>query len=378
MSQVAVISLKKLNPKISVGGAQSLILWLVNVLQDKHNVSFLHVDKKININRLNEIYGTKLSLDKIKLLKIPELPFSSVIPYFWLLKRNFTMRKLKSLISGFDVLISARGETDLGRPVIQYIVTPKPGFFLQETSNFLEKFYCRFCNFVYPRSLSSMKNNLTLSCSFYIAQRAESIYGIKSKVVYPPVIARFPKKIPWEKRENGFVLISRIEPPKNIHKVIAILKEVKKQKPDIHLHISGVVNDKKYGKYIAKIIKENRDWIFYKDYLPRNEYLNLISRHKYGINGKIKESFGIGVAEMVKAGSIVFVPANGGQVEIVGDSLLIYSSGQEAAAKILKVMGDDSSQRTLRERLKENSKKFSAECFSQKINQVVDNFLANL
>jgi len=373
MLRIGVIFLRHLNPEIIVGGREALTLWLIQALQSRHQVTLLHLDEKIDFDELNKVYGTKLIAEKIKLLRIPKnfpLP-----PKFWLLKQSLLFKKVKPRVSNFDVVISAQGEIDAGRPVVQYIHDPASSlFFIGKKPHFIKDIYRDFCKFIYKRSLESMKKNLTLTNSFYTAKLIKSIYGVSARVVYPPVPPVFIGNIPWKERENGFILISRISPEKNIEKVIEIIKKVREYYRDFHLHILGPFQDRDYGKYIWDIINKNKEWIFYEGVLPRNQYFSLISKHKYGIHGKPDEHFGIGIAEMVKAGLIVFVPSEGGQVEIVGNEYLIYSSKEEAISKILKVIQNAFLQKALRNELKNNARKFSVENFSQEIVKIVEDF----
>ena len=380
MKRIGIFFLKKLDPRISVGGKQTTALGITDSLKENHQVTLLHLDKKLNLDELNEIYGTSLTMHNLELFyfKEPFFFFLPLIKNLWLLKQSFMWRKLESLTSDFDVLISTQGEIDLGKPLIQYINFPSPSLFLQEKNlRPLKKFYYKLCNFVFKRSLDSMRNNLTLANSSYTAKIIESVYGMKPRVVYLPVAPILTDEIAWEKREDGFVLISRIHPEKNIHKVIEIIEEIKKQKPKTHLHIIGSLQDKKYGERILDIVKKNQDWIFYEGAMTRDAYLELISKHKYGIHGMPNEHFGIAIAEMISIGLIVFVPANGGQVEIVGDSRLTYDSKLEAIEKILRVINNDSLQSEILKKLEENSKKFTAEAFKQRVNQAVDDFINN-
>src|SRR5258705_14024388 len=81
----------------------------------------------------------------------------------------------------------------------------------------------------------------------------------------------------------------------------------------------------------------------------RAELAALVARHRYGIHGMSEEHFGMAVAEMVRAGCVVFVPRGGGQGEIVeGDERLLYSGREEAAAKIAQTMSDEGRQTTPR------------------------------
>jgi hypothetical protein len=105
--------------------------------------------------------------------------------------------------------------------------------------------------------------------------------------------------------------------------------------------------------------------------ISREALLRLVSKHKYGIHGMQYEHFGIAVAEMVKAGCIVFVPGGGGQVEIVDDERLIYNSEREAIWKIITVLSDKNFQLSLLRRLASQAQLFSTEHFINQIRGIV-------
>ena len=74
------------------------------------------------------------------------------------------------------------------------------------------------------------------------------------------------------------------------------------------------------------------------------------------------------VAEMVRAGCIPFVHNSGGPPEIVGhDSRLIYESEDEAAQKIMQVLGDPAAQEDIRQRLALRKDLYSVETFVRAI-----------
>ena len=78
------------------------------------------------------------------------------------------------------------------------------------------------------------------------------------------------------------------------------------------------------------------------------------------------------VAELVRAGTIVFLPRGGGQVEIVGgDERFLYRTAEEAVEKIVCTMRDPGLQESLRATLASLGKRFSSERFVQEFRQIV-------
>src|SRR5262249_38798550 len=145
--------------------------------------------------------------------------------------------------------------------------------------------------------------------------------------------------IPWQDREDGFVCIGRISPEKELEKIIAILAAVRGRGQKVHLHIIGSPDNPRYYRRILRLVRANASWVFLNEGLSRDQLVRLISVHRYGIHGMREEHFGMAVAEMVRAGCIVFVPRGGGQVEIVrGEDRLLYKTPAEAITKIGRVM----------------------------------------
>jgi len=61
----------------------------------------------------------------------------------------------------------------------------------------------------------------------------------------------------------------------------------------------------------------------------------LLCTHKYGLNLKPREHFGLSVAEYVAAGMVAFAPASGGQVDVLDrQNNRLFDSFEDAVMKI--------------------------------------------
>jgi len=120
---------------------------------------------------------------------------------------------------------------------------------------------------------------------------------------------------------------------------------------------------------------ENREWVFMEEGIDSQAKSQMMAGHKYGLSGRENEPFGIAVAELAKAGCIVFVPNAGGQVEIVNHPALIYESDDEAVRKIEAVLADSTLATILRTHLVEGSNRFSVDSFRRGIRKIVIEFL---
>lgn len=372
-------------PYFSLGGGEVVAAWMIEALKEDYNITLFTCDA-IEADMLNKMYGTNLSPKDFTVINPPLSSLLRKIPILGLVKYHILVRYYKLLNKKFDVLIGAWNIIDFGERGIQYIDSieynfnkynlkpfhlPKIYQYIPFLRNAYKNFYC----FISGYKEESMKKNLTLVISLWTKDIIQDTIGINSKVVYPPVEGKFPE-IGWDEKEDGFICLGRISPEKEIEKVIGILSEARKNNSNIHLHIIGGAKDLIYGESIKNLCDKNREWCFLEGAVYGLKKAELIAKHKFGISGRVDEFFGIATAEMAKAGCIVFVPNTGGQIEIVGNNLLIYKNKQDAIEKISKVMADKNVQIELRKHLALNNKKFSTENFTKEIKEIVENFIS--
>ncbi|MEM4202801.1 MAG: glycosyltransferase [Candidatus Methanomethylicaceae archaeon] len=381
-----------MRPRIAVlfpvfmgGGAEAVCAWILEALKNDYDVTLVTFSQETLIEALNRSYGTSLTPEKIKVLTIPmSFPFGKQILYShsaYSFRQFFLMHYYKEKLSGnYDLAISAFNEMDLGKPGIQYVYLPMFGKgseklkkIVEHPDSLIRRLYKEFLRWWSGYSELRMRTNVTITLSNWMASQIRSLWGIESIVIYPPVLMDFVS-VPWEDREDGFVLVARVVPEKRIEVAISILSEVRKRGHDVHLHILSGVRDAEYFSKLKKMTHDY-DWVFWEQRLPRKEYTRMLSIHKYGIHPRKNEQFGIGVAEMVSAGVIPFVPSEGGQREIVGEEpLLIWDTEEEAVIKILEVLSQKKLQQELQRRLQTNVDRWSVSRFKNDIQYMVESF----
>src|SRR5262249_14595277 len=101
--------------------------------------------------------------------------------------------------------------------------------------------------------------------------------------------------------------------------------------------------------------------------VPRSELVRLMSMSRYGIHGMLGEHFGIGPAELQRAGCITFVPDEGGLVEIVADERLRYRSIDDAIDKIHRVLTDPGLRASVLAGVENRRNMFSEQRFMQEV-----------
>lgn len=364
------------------GGGVSVAAWMIEALKDVHDVTVC-AQVPIDFEAVNRFYGTAIRPSEVAVVRAPSALARMIGPLplpLALLKTALFWRRIGSIASRYDVLISGVNEADFGRPGIQYIhypwnLRPRPDLRWYHLSLFLQPYY-RLCDGLARFSAEGARLNLSLVNSDWTGTLVRRRYRVATRTVYPPVTATFAE-VPWTARQNGFLCVGRFSPEKEIERVIDIVGRVRETAPDVRLHIVGTLdgNYLSYGRRIRRQARVHARWITLYENLPRAELLRLMAGQRYGIHGMRQEHFGIAIAEMMSAGAIVFVPADGGQVEIVGgDERLLYRTCDEAVTKIRRVLGDPDEQARLCAALAARRGRFSIDRFVQSIREIVASF----
>ena len=373
------------HPTMRRGGSEARAMWALQTLKDDFDVSLISAGE-VHIEALNRYYGTSIHSDEISIRKVPLPTFLRKMCAGDALRGAFYQRFCRKIASEFDVLISAYNICDFGVPAIHCIADfswddelrrrfhthPSGTRGLFHQYKLLRKIYLGLSRII---SVPSGRNifdeeDLILANSEWSAGIIREKYGTNCDVVYPPVMNNFPKIAAAEK-EMGFVCIGRISPEKRLERIVWILKKVRRRGHDTHLHIIGETTGTSYGRSIEEISKIEADWVVLEGERFGFDKAKTLSQHHFGIHACQGEAFGISVAEMVKAGCITFVPDEGGQVEIVNHSSLVYNGIEDAVNKIDTVLREPQLQLKLQNHLEIQGEKFSANAFIKNIKAAV-------
>jgi glycosyltransferase involved in cell wall biosynthesis len=129
-----------------------------------------------------------------------------------------------------------------------------------------------------------------------------------------------------------------------------------------------------YRERLLALAESLGSWIEFRRDASRDEVRELMATHRYGIHGMREEHFGMAVAEMARAGCIVWVARGGGPMEIVGrEPMLMYGAEDEAVEKIVTTLGDPIEQLRLRMALT-TTDRFSTQHFVQQVQDIVGDF----
>ncbi len=366
------------------GGSEARALWLAETLRGDSQISLISMGP-IDLDRLNRIYGTKLIRQNVETVSLP-------IP--WILRRRFDAlrsyrlaRFAKKKAGDFDILVSAYNVMDFGRRGIQYIADFSFSDELRRRFNpsvrgyervaykktLLRRIYLGLSRRLAGMTDDGWRRNVTIANSRWTQSVLKKEYGINCSVIYPPV-NDFQSQPDWRHREDGFVVMCRFSPEKRIEETIAIVGALRRKGFDVHLHILGRRDNAAYARSLEALCSDKRDWVFFEGLVVGEPKAQFLTGHKYGLSACLNESFGIGVAEMVKAGIVPWVPDGGGQVEIVSDPRLIYKNAEDAVEKIAATFADKSIQRRLRQHLHRQAKLFSQDRFMAESRRLLNRF----
>lgn len=368
------------HPMLGRGGSEGSLMWMIEALKQDCDVTVL-TTKGWQLDEMNDFYGTAVRTNEVHIRRIPT-PLPDGVSAAALRGAIF-QRFLRRVASEYDIRISAYNPSDWGLPAIHKMAdfswnyairrqydTPAQGFAYQDT--FLRRTYLGLCHMIdNPSGRNYLGQDLILANSHWVAEQLrEYRNGKLVPVEYPPVWCKFPL-VRWEAKEFAFVMIGRIAIEKRIEHAIAILAGVRARGHNLKLHLCGRFEHDSFSRMIRHLCDKHSDWIVTHGQVTGEEKLNILSSCRYGIHSCTREAFGISVAEMIKAGAVVFAPKTGGQVEILDHEQLLFASEADAVDKIDAVLRSDELQANLRNHLSVRAAKLSTESFMARFRECV-------
>lgn len=367
------------------GGGNGVAAWVLQALVRDYDVTVLSWSP-VEVEPINRFFGTHLEKAQFKTIVVPwhwrVVPDHLPVPAT-LVKLSLMMRFTRRVSQGFDVVFGIFNEIDYGRKGIQYIhyptyLRPRPEADLRwyHAAGGLNLYYA-LADRVADFSLDRMKQNVSLVNSNWTGTHVEKFLGIRTRTLYPPVADPAPGA-PWAERRNAFLTIGRISPEKAYERVMAILARVRDTFPDLTLTVVGTWDrhTRQYRDRLVNLARSFGAWIEFRENVSRDELRRLMATCRYGIHSMREEHFGMAPAELARAGCIVWVPAGGGQTEIVGqEPALMYHSDDDAVAKIVRTLSDPLEQQRLHTVLA-GAERFSTANFMRQVRAIVDTFEA--
>lgn len=354
-------------PAFMGGGAEAVCCWILQALEDYDVTLFTLTPPEFE--RLDEFYGTSLAGRGISVVcplpdwmaaRAPRF-FGNVSPLHpW--RQHFLARAYRRQAGEYDLAIGSYNEMDLGEPGIQYVHCPQ--FVLGRP----------WLRTLWGYSQARMTANETVACSRNVADRYEGLHGAASGVLHPPTPGDVKARA-WEEKEPLFVALGRIVPAKLVSEAIDVIEKVRERGHEVRMEVWGAAPN---AEYLAALREREaaRDWLHIEADAGRAEYCEALSRARYQLHLH-DESYGIVIAEAVRAGAVPFVPDRGGQLEIVGDCPpILFRDAEDAVDRIDALLGDEALLADVRERLQGSDGIVSPERFMDEVRGRVERALA--
>jgi glycosyltransferase involved in cell wall biosynthesis len=359
------------HPMLGRGGSEGSLMWMIEALKVDCDITVV-TTKGWHLDELNEFYGTKVKPHEVRLRRVPTLLPDRVSAAA--LRGAICQRFLQEIASDYDLRISAYNPTDWGAPAVHMIADfswdsatrhefdpPTPGFAYRDT--FLRRAYLGICSLCGRSSgRDYLGQDMIVANSKWSAERIGRRARRQVPVIYPPVWCKFPE-VPWDDKEDSFVVIGRVAREKGIERAIGVLSGVRARGHNVKLHLCGQIEDDDYGRMIKSQCVANSDWIAVHGRVTGEKKTSLLANYKFGLHTGYREAFGIAVAEMAGAGAVVFAPRNGGQAEILDHTCLLFDTERDAVEKIDAVLRSAELQTLLRKHLSLRAKQFGVEAF---------------
>lgn len=342
MARVAVLH----NTLDGRGGADAVCLHVCEALQSVHDVTLFTLSRS-SLADLNALFDTAadVRVHRPRGTGVICRAFD-VLPDRYgpgLAARSVLLRRLFAPhAADFDAAVSTANEFDLPLPSLQYVHFPQFNLRRAPAGDTLrlDPLWSRLAG-VGDRTLPA--DARLLANSAWTADAVEAIYGRRPAVLYPPVDP-VPNPQSWGEREAGVVVLGRLAPDKRPLRAIEIVDGVRDRGHDLHLHLVGSTSSI-YADYARRVAAAaaDRDYVHLDRDATRARVETLLATHRYGLNCKPAEHFGMAVAEYVAAGMVAFAPDAGGQCEVLdGRPDRLFASTADAVATIsAAIAGDD-------------------------------------
>ena len=352
------------------GGADAVCAHVCEALQDEHEVTLFTVSAT-GLATLDAMFGTATDVT----VRQPPLGgrlaalFSRGDDRFGpqlALRSALLTRWFRRHAERFDVAVSTANEFALPIPSVQYVHFPQfntdvPGPDGVHDDGSLNRLWSRVAGVADRR----LPGDATLVAnSGYTASHVAARYGNEPEVLHPPVDP-IPGA-PWAEREQGMVSVGRIAPDNRTLDAIAIVDGVRERGVDLHLHLVGSTAEA-YRSYRQRVeaAAAGREYVTLHADAPRSRLEDLLGSHRYGLNPKHGEHFGMALAEYVAAGMVAFAHDSGGQREVVdGDADRLFESVPEAVDRVV-----DAVESGARPRL--SADRFAVDRFHRRVRELV-------
>ena len=370
-------------------GAEMVVIEMINVLQSRYNLTVLtfeDVDWKrletlLGPNIMTEFLHTKATIGQTALVKLFSFfyrMFPDRVPSPYSIRcyiLNWKARKLDR-INDYDALLCNHAEWDFGarrRGITYAHQIPSRDRLNRKEKQGLSRIINRLIGFFVPVSEDRMYKNHILANSHWTADGIQRLQAQTPAVVYPPV--RKVKISCKSKCRLSFIAAGRVIPEKRWEDAVEIIRNLRERGHDATLELL-LLSD--WSRHIERELLKQADaceWLKVYIDVERDKYEERLSRSEFFIHTMIGESFGIVVAEAIRAGCLCFAHDSGGPAEILKDNRLLFNDNASAVEKIDRVLNDSELKAGLLDHTRTLAQCFSVERFHNDLLEQVETFM---
>jgi len=353
------------------GGADAVCLHVCQALQADHDVTLFTLSRS-TLADLNALFGTSVdvAVERPPMGRLLADAFAAGTP--WLgpqlpLRTVLLVSYFRRRAADFDLAVSTANEVALPLPSVQYVHFPQFDQYHCPAGGF-DRANPLWSRLAGPRDRRLPADATVLANSAWTADVVEATYDRRPTVCHPPVDPIESR--PWTEREQGIVTVGRLAPDKRTLDAIEIVDGVRDRGHDCHLHVVGSAAPA-YRQYVGRVeaAARERSYVTLEREVSRERLEDVLATHRYGLNTKRREHFGMALAECVAAGMLTFAPDDGGQRDVVGDSSRLFASLADAADRIARAIDRD-------ERPSRSPDRFDSQRFHERIRHHVTDRLA--
>jgi len=344
MARVAVLH----NTLDFQGGADVVCLSACAALQAEHTVALYTVSEtdpgglaaRFGIDLNTTALDVRMPTGADPLARLLSAVAPAVGPQL-ALRSVLLRRTVGGELGAFDLVVSTANEVSLPTPSVQYVHYPqfRTHRLPDGDGGGLNRVWSRLAA---PRPDDLGDGTALLANSAWTAGVTETVYGVRPSVLHPPVDPIEGRRA-WDERRDGIVVVGRLAPDKRIRDAIRIVDGVRARGHDLSLHVVGAA-PRAYRRYVRRVesMADERPYVTVERDAPRARLEELLCTHKYGLNCKPEEHFGMSVAEYVASGMVAFAPDSGGQREVLdGRENRLFGSVEEAVDLIAAAAAAD-------------------------------------
>ena len=343
-----------------MGGAEKILLETLKILRSEGYETVLYTIDRVNWEKLEQKWGVKIRpdsevhyLEEMSPVNALEWGVSTLV-YLWMLWRAQQEEGIS--LNNYGEIFPFL--SDISYIHSQPLYTNKINSFNLPFWPLSGKLYRRLFN-----RLRQQSSGKIISNSGYTARLVKSM-GFDSTTVYP-----FVEPVKTKAYKRGDVLtVSRISWGKNLDMLFNVAALCR----GIRFRITGTVSPNALD--LVKEISRSKRFNFSAN-PSRSELETQMAESSIYFSTQPNETFGMSIVEAMSAGCVPVVFRDGGpwhdileEKEEVG---FAYSSSEEAAEKIRRILGDEELRNRMRLAATQRSTEFNVERYREGIREIV-------